>query len=79
MDTNHRKILDLAAAGNWHEAHNRVQSSDDSLSCQIHAYLHRVEGDDWNAAYWYRKAGVERPDNSIDEELDRLYSLLADP
>jgi hypothetical protein len=41
----------------------------------IHAYLHRVEGDLSNAAYWYRQAGETMPDNELDEELARLTGL----
>ena len=72
----HEKILNLARDGHWHEAHERVQPYSDSLSCQIHAYLHRLEGDDWNADYWYRKASMQRPDNTLEEERQRLYGLL---
>ncbi|WP_457674290.1 hypothetical protein [Thiolapillus sp.] len=78
MGIDYRRVLDLAREHRWDEAHELVQPFSDSLSCQIHAWLHRVEGDDWNADYWYRKAGIERPDNSLDEELARLYALTAD-
>ncbi len=70
------QILNLARDNHWDEAHRLVQSHSDSLSCQIHAYLHRVEGDDWNADYWYAKAGVPRPANSLEQELARLYTLV---
>jgi hypothetical protein len=38
----------------------------------VHAYLHRKEGSDWNADYWYRLAGRSfyRP------ELDAEWSAL---
>ena len=71
----HVQILNLARDDHWDEAHRLVQPHSDSLSCQIHAYLHRVEGDDWNADYWYAKAGVPRPANSLEQELARLYAL----
>jgi hypothetical protein len=41
----------------------------------VHGYLHRVEGDEGNAAYWYRRAGKSLPANSLPEEFDRLYEL----
>jgi hypothetical protein len=28
---------------------------------QVHAYLHRLEHDDENARYWYRRAGTPMP------------------
>lgn len=71
----HRKSLALIEAGKWDQAHRLVQDESDKLSCLIHAYLHREEGDIPNAAYWYRRAGETPPDNSLPEELARLQSL----
>jgi hypothetical protein len=75
MTINHIDALDLASAGNWDSAHQLVHSASDPLSCLIHAYIHRVEGDLWNARYWYNRANQELPDNSQEEELERLYQL----
>ena len=75
MTMDHIKALDLARGGDWDTAHHMVQSSSDALSCLIHAWLHRVEGDLWNARYWYNRASEEMPNNSDDEELERLYAL----
>lgn len=69
------KALDLARNGHWAEAHELIQSSSDELACLIHAYLHRQEGDLGNARYWYRRAGIDMPDNTLEEELERLYEL----
>lgn len=79
MPVNYLKALDLARDGHWDDAHNLVQSFSDELSCLIHAYLHREEGDMDNAAYWYHLAGGEIPDNTLEEELERLYRLAAAP
>lgn len=78
MTGEHRKALDLARDGHWDEAHRLIQSRSDELACLIHAYLHREEGDLGNAGYWYRRAGVDIPDNTLKEELGRLYRLLPD-
>ncbi|MCK5667490.1 MAG: hypothetical protein KAI15_00280 [Gammaproteobacteria bacterium] len=75
MECDHIKALDLAREGSWDESHQLVQQYSDELSCLIHAYLHRVEGDISNAKYWYRHAGVEMPDNTLKEELNRLYEM----
>jgi hypothetical protein len=72
MGCDHIKALALARGGRWDAAHELVQNYGDVLSCLIHAYLHRVEGDIWNAGYWYRRAGEEMPHNSLEEELQRL-------
>lgn len=76
MDCDHGKALELAKAGQWDAAHELVQPFSDPLSCLVHGYLHRVEGDLGNAAYWYRRAGAELPGNSLAEEWDRLKALV---
>ena len=47
------------AKGEWDKAHRLAQSESGAAGAWVHAYLHRVEGDASNAAYWYRRA--ERP------------------
>ena len=75
MNADHFKALDLLKEGKWHEAHVMIQNHTDRLSCLIHGYLHKKEGDLDNAQYWYNRAGENLPDNSLDEELARLYAL----
>ncbi len=70
------KVLDLAHEGQWNEAHQMVQSFSDPIACLIHAYLHRVEGDIGNARYWYNRADAIMPDNTLQEELSRIYKLI---
>ena len=53
------KALWWAGREKWGKAHEIAQAHDDAPSAWVHAYLHRVEGDAGNAAYWYRRA--ERP------------------
>jgi hypothetical protein len=60
------------ARGDWDTAHNQVDHLSDPASARIHAYLHRKEGDIWNADYWYAKAGESRPQSSLDEEWGEL-------
>ncbi len=76
MACDHFKALELAKEGEWDQAHRLVQSHSDRLSCLIHAYLHRVEGDLSNARYWYRRAGESMPDNLLDAELERLQKAI---
>jgi len=56
------------AKGNWEKAHDVIQELEDKTASWIHAYLHRKEGDLWNADYWYSKAGRKRPNVSLEEE-----------
>lgn len=60
------------AKGDWHTAHNQVDHLGDRASARIHAYLHRKEGDIWNANYWYAKAGEKLPELSLDQEWEEL-------
>lgn len=69
------KVLDLVRDGHWDASHKGIQPYSDELSCLIHAYLHRVEGDFNNAKYWYLRAGGEMPNIGLAEELRCLYQL----
>lgn len=44
------------AKGDWGKAHTAAQEDASEDGAWVHAYLHRVEGDPGNAAYWYRRA-----------------------
>ena len=66
------KSLWYDGKGNWDKAHDQVDHLNDQASAWVHAYLHRKEGDIWNADYWYRRAGKTRPNISIDEEWEQL-------
>ena len=58
--------------GNWQKAHELIQDLSDKTASWVHAYLHRKEGDIWNADYWYKKAGKERPSFSLQEEWEQI-------
>jgi len=58
--------------GDWKSAHDLADGPSDKLSARVHAYLHRKEGDIWNADYWYRRSGETRPDIGLDEEWELL-------
>ncbi len=75
MATQHLQSLELAAQGDWDGAHQIIQVYDDNLACLVHGYLHRIEGDNGNAAYWYQRAERSLPANSLHEEFDQLYTL----
>ncbi|MBB2150554.1 inositol-3-phosphate synthase [Pedobacter gandavensis] len=58
--------------GDWKTAHDLIDQLTDQRSAHIHAYLHRKEGDIWNADYWYKRAGKTRPQVSLAEEWEML-------
>jgi len=61
--------------GDWVEAHSLIDQLNDRQSAHVHAYLHRKEGDIWNADYWYKRAGRKRPDHTLEEEWEELIKL----
>ena len=63
------------AKGDWESSHNIAQDIHSPMGSWIHAYLHRKEGDKWNAGYWYRQAGKPFPEYSLDEELKVLVEV----
>jgi len=64
------------AKGNWDKAHSLIDALENKNSCLVHAYLHRKEGDTWNADYWYRRAGAKRPVISLQEEWKLIATEL---
>jgi len=70
------KSLWYDGKGNWNKAHSLIDQLTDRESERVHAYLHRKEGDIWNADYWYRKAGQVRPDVSLEEEWEHLLQYF---
>jgi hypothetical protein len=58
----------------WEEAHAQVDQMPGKDAARIHAYLHRKEGDQWNADYWYARAGEKRPSQSLIQEWEELVS-----
>ena len=76
MKCDYEKVIQLIENGDWDTAHQMVQVHSDRLSCLLHGYLHRDEGDLGNAAYWYRRGGEELPKNSLPIELERLKEMI---
>ncbi len=65
----HLKAGNYAMGKDWEEAHEICQAHEgNALFDWVHALVHRIEGDDRNADYWYRRAGKERHSGAIEEE-----------
>lgn len=62
------------AKGNWDKAHQLAQGINNADGAWVHAYLHRVEGDEGNASYWYRNAGKSFCKLSLEEEWETLVN-----
>ena len=76
IESEYVKALWYDQQGDWDMAHNVSQDIHDQNGSWIHAYLHRKEGDIWNADYWYRRAGRKRPDSSLEEEWEEICRAL---
>ncbi|WP_299799937.1 hypothetical protein [uncultured Maribacter sp.] len=64
------------AKGDWEASHNIAQDMHNTLGSWLHAYLHRKEGDRFNAGYWYRLAKKEYPTITLDEELKVIVESI---
>ena len=62
--------------GDWDSSHNIIQDVNDKTAAWIHAYLHRKEGDVWNANYWYTKAGKRMPGYSLEQEWEEIVKAM---
>jgi hypothetical protein len=66
------------AKGDWEMAHRVAQDVKDASGAWVHAYLHRKEGDESNAAYWYRRAGKPIAKTLLEEEWTDIVAALLD-
>lgn len=64
------------ARGDWDAAHGVAQDIPDPTGAWIHAYLHRKEGDQGNARYWYNRAGKPEARDSLEAEWERIAAAL---
>jgi hypothetical protein len=62
--------------GDWMRAHESEQQDEGRDGSWGHAYLHRKEGDQGNAAYWYSRAGKPMCRESLDAEWVSIVKNL---
>lgn len=63
----------------WEEAHNIVQEIRSKYGFLVHGLLHRIEGDHWNASYWYKQAGETDFKGDLDKEWNYILNLYLRP
>ena len=73
------KAIGFALSGDWNAAHQIVQQYDtDTTAAWIHAVLHKIEADQDNSRYWYRRAGkLEHFSDEPKEELAEIRKEVA--
>ncbi len=64
------------AHGDWVSAHALAQDIDTPDGARAHAYLHRKEGDTFNASYWYRRAGQPAFSGPLEDEWTAIVTAL---
>lgn len=64
------------ARGNWNKAHELAQEDGGAAGNWVHAYLHRKEGDAFNARYWYVRAGKPVYTGPLEEEWVAISEAL---
>jgi len=64
------------AKGDWARAHALVDELETPAGMAVHAYLHRKEGEAWNADYWYKRAGREFHRATLEGEWEALVEGL---
>jgi len=64
------------AKGDWKRAHESAQKDEGKDGSWVHAHLHRKEGDEGNAAYWYSRAGKTVCRESLDSEWMNIVKVL---
>src|SRR5215468_4777435 len=64
------------AKGDWTRAHESAQQDEGPAGAWVHAYLHRKEGDNSNARYWYNRAGKSPLGASFETEWAEIAQSL---
>ena len=64
------------ARGQWDTAHALAQEAEGKDGAWVHAYLHRQEGDEGNAGYWYRRAGRPAGQGELRAEWEAMVRAL---
>jgi hypothetical protein len=70
-------VDDFTMGSDWAAVHDLCQANEGEAPFDwAHAFCHRIEGDDWNAAYWYRRAGKPVATGSFAGEWAAMKTAL---
>ena len=64
------------AKGEWTTAHGLVDELENRDGMAVHAYLHRKEGSESNAEYWYQRSGRMFHRSAFADEWQALVDAL---
>ena len=72
-----KKAVNFALENLWDDAHKIVQDLHSIEAYWIHAVLHKIEGDEFNSRYWYKRAQQSYENYPIPlEELHYIKKFL---
>ncbi|TXF90935.1 hypothetical protein FUA23_03805 [Neolewinella aurantiaca] len=63
---------------NWQKGHDLIDRAPGQDAAWVHALMHRMEGDQANARYWYSRAGREVGTSTIGQEVEDLLDYFMD-
>lgn len=72
------QVLWYDAQGDWESAHKIAQVIQTKEGSHLHAYLHRKEGDQTNARFWYKQAQKKSFEGTIETEWETLVKEYID-
>ena len=70
------QALWYAGQGRWQQSHEIAHEKNTPNYCWVHAYLHRQQGDQGNANYWYQRAGRKMPNVGLEQEWENIVAEL---
>jgi hypothetical protein len=53
-----------------------VQADKGDAAAWVHSHLHRIEGDEANAGYWFRRAGKPHTKGPLQQEWAEMVTAL---
>lgn len=72
-----KQAVEFALNDEWHNAHLLAQDSNHKLAHWMHAVLHKIEGDEWNSRYWYKRTDKQYEDFADSTaELEAILQIL---
>lgn len=73
-----KSAVEHALNDEWHQAHQIAQDSNHAIAHWIHAVLHKIEGDEWNSRYWYKRTDKHYEDFTDSKaELKAILKVVA--
>jgi hypothetical protein len=69
----------FAIDGEWAASHQIAQGYSDPTANWIHAVLHKMEGDESNSQYWYKRTAGKQYADYVDtiSELKAILKILS--